>query len=74
MKKDETWNRYVLSAHYRYLERLPTGSIDHRAVLRQFQKKDRWLSNLAFMIGNPLLDRLALPILAIDAALIARQR
>jgi sterol desaturase/sphingolipid hydroxylase (fatty acid hydroxylase superfamily) len=37
-------------------------------------KKARWLSNLAFMIGNPLLLQLTLPILAIDAALIAQQR
>jgi sterol desaturase/sphingolipid hydroxylase (fatty acid hydroxylase superfamily) len=37
-------------------------------------KKWRWLSNLSLMIGNPILIRLLLPIVAIDAALIAQQR
>lgn len=35
-------------------------------------KKMRWFSNFSFIIGNPVFLRLVLPILAIDAALIAQ--
>ena len=37
-------------------------------------KKRRWFSNLTFIIGNPVLVHLVLPILAIDTAVIAQQR
>ena len=49
---------------------------EHRSPRRSLttSKKMRWVSNLSFMIGNPIFVRLALPILAIDVALIAQQR
>lgn len=37
-------------------------------------KKTRWIANLSLIIGNPLLVRLVMPILAVDVALIAEQR
>lgn len=37
-------------------------------------KKKRWFSNLYFIIGNPILLRLVMPILAVDATLIAQGR
>ena len=37
-------------------------------------KKKRWFSNLSFIIGNPILLRLVMPILAVDATLIAQGR
>ncbi|MDF1594081.1 MAG: sterol desaturase family protein [Desulfobacterales bacterium] len=49
---------------------------EHRSPRRSLttSKKVRWISNLSFMIGNPVLVRLIFPILAVDTALIARQR
>ena len=49
---------------------------EHRSPRRSLTtpKKARWISNLSFMMGNPVLVRIVLPILAIDAALIAQQR
>ncbi len=37
-------------------------------------KKARWITNLSFIIGNPVLLRLAMPILAVDTALLAEER
>lgn len=37
-------------------------------------KKMRWFSNLSFIIGNPILLRLVMPILAFDATRIAHDR
>ena len=34
-------------------------------------KKNRWINNLAIVIGNPLLLRLVFPFLAVDMAIIA---
>jgi len=47
---------------------------EHRSPRRSLAvpKKGRWISNLSFMIGNPVLMRLIMPILAVDLALMAQ--
>jgi sterol desaturase/sphingolipid hydroxylase (fatty acid hydroxylase superfamily) len=49
---------------------------EHRLPRRPLttSKKVRWISNLSFMIGNPVLVRLIFPIVAVNTALIAQQR
>jgi len=49
---------------------------EHRAPRRTLttSKKTRWISNLSLTIANPVLLHLVMPVLAVDAALIAGQR
>jgi sterol desaturase/sphingolipid hydroxylase (fatty acid hydroxylase superfamily) len=48
---------------------------EHKSPRRKLtvSKKNRWIANLTFTIGNPLLLRLLFPILAVDMAVFARE-